>query len=259
MPFLSSGPYSLFCCAAVCVSRRFLIFTKHRARHLTTTAMHEYEAIQALQDLPESTCTTPLKPSMVATGFATDHPRKSQNSATDAATSIGFTAPVPSWRHPAPPNGGKEPLAGMATHSRNDFLLVDSCAGICPKIMIGPSTRSVFLFLHHDPIQHTKTSPANTIAELEEDQTVFPALKGTTATNSALFWGEPLTVPELALVPVAKEITAVTPPVKKEILVPGHRRRLQRRAKGGGLLNLPYQVVLGLAAEVLRGCSLPCH
>jgi hypothetical protein len=83
-------------------------------------------------------------------------------------------------------------LAGVATHSRKDFLHVDSCAGICPKIMIGPSPRSEFLFLHHDPIQHTKTSPANTIAELKEGQTVSSALNGTTATNSApVFWVGP--------------------------------------------------------------------
>jgi len=154
--------------------------------------MHEYEGVgQALQDLPESTCTTPLEPSMVATGFATDHPRKSQNSATDAATSIGFTAPVPSWRHPTSPNGGTEPLAGMAIHSRNYFLLVDSCAGICPKIVIGPS--AIKLVLPHDPTtSKTIKPPANTIAELEEGQTISSALNGTTATNSApVFWVGP--------------------------------------------------------------------
>jgi hypothetical protein len=105
-----------------------------------------------LQDLPESTCTTPLKPSMVAKGFATDHPivkilQPPQQPRLDSRP------PFHHWRHPASPNADKESLAGVATHSRKDFLHVDSCAGICPKIMIGPSAQSEFLFLPHDPIR----------------------------------------------------------------------------------------------------------
>ena len=107
--------------------------TPHRA-----PAMHEYEASQALPDLPEAECTASMAPSMVQKGFA--KPKKSHHSATDAAaTSTGFTSPVQSWRHPALPNVGQEPLTNVATRSINDSLLVEGSAGICPKIVPAPS------------------------------------------------------------------------------------------------------------------------
>ena len=94
----------------------------------------------------------PIETVMVAKGFATDHPivkilQPPQQPRLDSRP------PFHHWRHPASPNADKEPLAGVATHSRKDFLHVDSCAGICPKIMIGPSAQSEFLFLPHDPIR----------------------------------------------------------------------------------------------------------
>jgi len=105
----------------------------------------------------------------------------------------------------------------MATHSTNVFLLVDSCAGSCPKIIIGPSSRPNDFVLPQDPTSKTIKTPATTNAELEKGRTVSLAPKGTTATNSApVFWVGPSKEVSSSAVPARKPGQRV-PTVSKEL------------------------------------------